>query len=76
MKIDTEAFWEENKGLLIDLTNKFNMDTSKFSRDDLMQEANLAATRALEGYDPSRGVKVSTYLYTSVKRSIRDFVRS
>jgi len=75
MNIDANVFLEENKGLLINLTNKFHLATPKFAWDDLMQEANLAATRALEKFDPDRGSKITTYVYSTVKRSIRDFVR-
>jgi len=75
MKINIDSFLEENKGLLVDLTNKFYLDTPKFSRADLLQEASLAATRALEKFDPDRGTKITTYVYSAAKRSIRDFVR-
>lgn len=73
--IDIPIYLEENKALLMYLANKFYLDTPKFSKDDLIQEANLAATRAIERFDPDRDVKISTYVYTTVKRSIRDFVR-
>ena len=80
---DAQKFLDENQGLLLDLANKFYLDTPKFSMEDLVQEANLAATRALKSFDHNRkgdnnipmAAKISTYVYTSVKRGIRDFVR-
>jgi RNA polymerase primary sigma factor len=38
---------------------------------DLISEGNLGLLRAVEGYDPKRGIRFSTYASYWVKRSIR-----
>jgi RNA polymerase sigma factor (sigma-70 family) len=74
--INAENYLEENAGLIHKLANKFHLETPKFSRDDLVQEGNLAAIRALEKFDPERNKsKISTYVYSAVHRGMRDFVR-
>lgn len=75
-EVDAQAYLDENNGLLMKLANKFYLDTPKFSMDDLVQEASLAATRALQKFDPSKEeAKISTYVYTAANRGLRDFVR-
>ncbi len=74
--IDANKYLKENKGLIESLVNKFYLTTSKFSRNDLVQEATLAAIRALGRFDPTKNKsKISTYVYSAVHRSCRDFVR-
>lgn len=76
MTINTATYLKENKGLINSVVNRFYQTTSKFSKEDLTQEANLAACRALQRFDPNKSKsKVSTYLYSAVYRSCRDFVR-
>ena len=76
--IKTQEYLEENAGIVEKLANKFHLDTSKFSREDLVQEGRLAVIRALEKFDHTRDnkPKLSTYVYMAVSRSLRDFVRS
>ena len=74
--IDAAVYLRENEGLIQKLANKFHLETPKFSRDDLVQEGNLAAMRALEKFDPDRNKsKISTNVYSAVHRGLRDFVR-
>lgn len=78
--IDTATYLKENQGLIKKIAYQFRPDrmaaTAKFSINDLLQEANLAALKALEGYDPTKSKgKLSTYVYKAVHRSCRDFVR-
>lgn len=74
--IDPNTFLEENNGLIMTIVNRFTFDTPKFSRDDLVQEAKLAAVKALERFDPNRNKsKLTTYVYSAVHRTCRDFVR-
>lgn len=74
--IDAAKYIENNKGLIEGLVNKFYLETPKFSRDDLAQEARLAAIRAINKFDETKKrSKLSTYVYSAVHRSCRDFVR-
>lgn len=74
--INSEDFLEKNKGLIESLANKFYLDTPKFSKDDLLQEASLAAIKAIDKFDETKNKsKLSTYVYSAVHRSCRDFVR-
>lgn len=41
--------------------------------EDLMGEAHIAYCKALEGFDPERGIKFSTYLYTAVSNRLVRF---
>ena len=76
MIVDAGKYLTENRGLIESLASKFYLATSKFSRDDLVQEASLAAIRALNKFDPKKNKsKLSTYVYSAVHRSCRDFVR-
>jgi len=74
--IDTAKWLEDNRGMLVSIVNTYQMNTSKFSREDLEQEAALAAISAIGCFDESKGEsKLSTYIYSAVSRSCRDFVR-
>lgn len=73
---NAEKYLEENRGLVESIANKYAIPTTKFSRDDLVQEGNLAVVKALEKFDESRSKsKLSTYIYSAVNRTCRDFVR-
>ncbi len=69
-------YLEDNKGLILSLVNRFYLDTSKFSRDDLIQEASMSAIYAIGKFDPTKNrSKLSTYVYSAVHRACRDYVR-
>jgi RNA polymerase sigma factor (sigma-70 family) len=70
-----ELWLEENKGLIESIVNSFHFDTPKFAREDLVQEANMAAVYAIGKYDINSSASLSTYVYTAVRRTCRDFVR-
>lgn len=74
-KQNPEIYLEENRGLLEKLVTKFYLNTPKFSRDDLFQEATISALNAIDKYDEDSRAKLSTYVYLAVKRSCRDYVR-
>lgn len=77
MTANTAEWLEENKGMLVNIVNKYHISTSKFSREDLEQEAALAACRAIDRFDDSKGAgKLSTYVWSAVNRACRDFVRA
>lgn len=70
-----EIYLNDNKGLIESIVNIFSFETSKFSREDLVQEANMSAIYAIQKYDETSSAALSTYIYSSVKRACRDFVR-
>lgn len=74
MSVDVAKYLEENKGLIYDIAKDFNIHSSKFSHDDLIQEGNLIAIRAIEKWTPGKA-KLSTYIYSAVRRGLRDLVR-
>lgn len=43
--------------------------------DDFVQEATVAMLKAIDDFDPSRGVKFTTMLYRYVKTKINDAIR-
>ena len=74
--MNRDAYLEENKGLVINLANKYFMDTPKFDFSDLVAVGNNAALRALDTFDENRGTaKVSTYVHKAVENDIANFVR-
>lgn len=71
-----EVYLKENQGLIEKTVNKFYFDSPKFSRDDLVQEATLNAVHAIQKYNvDANASSLSTYIYSSMKRACRDFVR-
>jgi RNA polymerase sigma factor (sigma-70 family) len=72
------ADWlQENRGMLVNIVNRYHISTSKFSREDLEQEAALAACHALGKFDSNKGSgKLSTYVWSAVNRACRDYVRA
>lgn len=47
----------------------------RFDREQLRLETELACWLALESFDPSRGVRLSTHVYTTVRRMVMDEMR-
>jgi RNA polymerase sigma factor (sigma-70 family) len=76
MTVAVGEWLEENKGMLVNIVNRYHMTTSKFSREDLEQEAALGACRAIGQFDETKNKsKLSTYVWSAVNRACRDFVR-
>ena len=74
--IDVELWIEENQGMMVSIAQKFYVSNTRFSFDDLLQEANLAAVKAIGKFDKSRDEsKLSTYVYRVVYRACRDYIR-
>lgn len=70
-----EVWIKNNKGLFESIANTFTLNTSKFSKDDLIQEAHAAAIYAIEKFKTGGEASLSTYVYTASWRACRDFVR-
>lgn len=70
-----EVWLEQNKGLLQKAISKFDLESPKFSREDLFQEAYIVGLKAIERYDEGSTAKLSTYVFKAVSRACCDFVR-
>jgi RNA polymerase sigma factor (sigma-70 family) len=44
-------------------------------RDDIVQEASIAALRAADRYDPTRGVPFENFLAIRIRGVVRDYIR-
>lgn len=75
-KIDPAAWIEENMGMIKSITRQFYINTTKFSAEDLEQECYVAVIKAAENYNPlDNRSKFSTYVFTAIRRTVRDFIR-
>jgi RNA polymerase primary sigma factor len=63
---------ESNLGLVHAVARRFQ--GSGVPLDDLVQEGTIGLTRAVELFDPGRGVKLSTYAASWIRRAIRDAI--
>lgn len=70
-------FIAENENLIRFALNKTHVvwDTLHRTEDDLMQEGRIAMLKAIEGFDPNRGVKFATYAITWIQGGIKVYVR-
>lgn len=75
LMFDKEKWLEENRGLIAKIANRFYLNSSKFSYDDLLQEGYVTALHAMDKFDPTKKSKLSTYVYSAVYRAIRDLVK-
>ena len=63
----------ENVGLAYTMVARFRGNS--VDRDDLLGEALLALLRAVEGFDPSRGCRFSTYACNAIVRALMQAVK-
>jgi len=63
----------QNLGLVHKLSYRYQRPG--ISRKDLVQEGTLGLHRAIVKYDPSRGVKLSTYAYPWIKSYMSRYVQ-
>lgn len=68
-----EKIFHESQGLAAYFARKYAEQPSDF--DDLYQEASLGIFRAIERYDPHRGVKFFTYAARCAEGSVRQYFR-
>ena len=72
MKTTTEII-HQNLGLVHKLSYRYQR--TGISRKDLVQEGTLGLHRAIVKYDPSRGVKLSTYAYPWIRSYMSKYVK-
>lgn len=72
MPSEFDKLYEENEKLVY----KFATDYKLLSDEDMIQNLKLAMFRALQRYNPNKGIALSTYVYTTLyheyKYSFRD----
>ena len=72
MKTTTEIM-HQNLGLVHKLSYRYQRPG--ISRKDLVQEGSLGLHRAIVKYDPSKGVKLSTYAYPWIRSYMSRYVQ-
>ena len=72
MKTTTEIM-HQNLGLVHKLSYRYQR--TGISRKDLVQEGTLGLHRAIVKYDPSKGVKLSTYAYPWIRSYMSRYVQ-
>lgn len=74
LECDLESFQKlvsHNLRLALLKANKFRYNNGNFDFLDLIQESNLILMNAVRAFDMSKGVKLSTYLGTSIDLSLQ-----
>lgn len=67
-KVIRDYLVEENLGLVYTTLGRFRPNPADW--DDFKSEALLALVRAVEGFDPWRGYRFSTYAWNAISRSL------
>lgn len=66
--------FEENQGLVyMIVNNKFNQ-VKVVDKDDLVQMGNIGLIKSVKTYDPTKGLKFSTYACTCIYREIKKLI--
>lgn len=66
----------KNQPLVTFIVNKYysNKSQHKALRDDLLQEGNIGLLSAIDGYDPTRGFKFSTYATWWIRQAVNNYL--
>ena len=70
-------YMNKNMGLIMSLVRKYGnkLPSASVDLEDLKQEAEIAYWIALGNYDPTRGVRFSTYSYKCMSNAINELYR-
>ena len=68
-----EVLINNNYGLVIKIVKGYNRD--KFNHEVLTQEGLIGLIKAVDRFDPSRGLAFSTYAYYLIKGQIQRYIR-
>jgi RNA polymerase sigma factor (sigma-70 family) len=71
---ERNAFIEAHVGLVRHVVNHYGWSAG-VSREDLIQEGQLALCRAVERFDPDRGARFSSYAVPVIRHAIAQYVR-
>ena len=71
---ERNAFLEGHLGLVRHIVNRHGWSAG-VSREDLIQEGQLALCRAVERFDPDRGARFSSYAVPVIRHAITQYVR-
>jgi RNA polymerase sigma factor (sigma-70 family) len=71
---ERNAFLEAHVGLVRHVVNRHGRSAG-VSREDLIQEGQLALCRAVERFDPNRGARFSSYAVPVIRHAIAQHVR-
>lgn len=75
MSPELELLYHQNTNLVYSYIRKNDIYLSGYDLEDLYQEGLLALWRACLNYNPSRGVKFSTYAVTCIRNHFVDLIR-
>jgi RNA polymerase sigma factor (sigma-70 family) len=68
--------WEASNALIETVVAPWRSYVDRQTVEDLRQEARLGAWRAVQTYDPRRGVTLGTYVYSCIKYAVLDAVQA
>lgn len=66
-----ELFIKHNLRLVVMIARQYISRCRTLSFEDLIQEGNIGLLRAVEDFDPERGIKFSTYAFLWIRQRIR-----
>lgn len=79
---DTQLSWALNKlithnqGLVHKIVNKFPIKNATCTYDDLFQEGQLGLIHGIRKFDPTRGYRLSTYVYNWITAYVRRYFQN
>lgn len=75
MKLDVVKICNENEYLIVHIVKKYEKLFNTYEFIDLYQEARIAIIIGMKKYDPTRNVKISTFVYQLVEYQMIKLLR-